>query len=110
MEAGDRCRRRDGIRESTSDGISSLYWEVGDTRFVTTGADIEVLYDVVDRLQAIEPTADRGGYEFVGGLPAGMVSSIRCGRWPPDGSLESSTPTKARASRCTWMTSRRSRR
>ena len=65
--------RREGVRESTQDGISSLYWEVDETRFVTMGPDIELLYDLIDRIRAIEPTTDRGGYEFVGGLPTGIV-------------------------------------
>lgn len=65
--------RRDGVRESTFDGISSLSWVVGEIRFVVTGPDTELLYDLIDRVRAIEPSTDRSGYEFVGGLPAGIV-------------------------------------
>jgi hypothetical protein len=65
--------RRDGVRESTFDNLSSLSWEVGEIRFVITGPDIELLYELIDRIHAIEQTSDRGGYEFVGGLPDGIV-------------------------------------
>ena len=66
--------RRDGIREGVPfDGRSSLFWEAGPIRFVLTGPDIELMYDLVDRVQAIEPNAGRGGYEFVGDLPPCIV-------------------------------------
>jgi hypothetical protein len=62
-----------GVDETAvSNGNTTLAWKVGDVPVVVTGDDIDLMYQLVDLIQPIEATPQRGGYEFSGPLPNGL--------------------------------------
>lgn len=63
-----------GVDETTvTNGNTTLTWKVGDIPVVVTGDDIDLMYQLVDLVQPIETTPQRGGYEFSGPLPNGLT-------------------------------------
>lgn len=63
-----------GVEATTvTNGNTTLSWKVGDIPVVVTGGDIELIYQLVDVVRPIESTPQRGGYDFNGPLPAGLV-------------------------------------
>ena len=63
-----------GIDETNfTNGNTTLAWKVDDIPVVVTGDDIDLMYQLVDLVQPIDTTQQRGGYQFSGPLPNGLT-------------------------------------
>ena len=72
--ASSRPGRVAGVKETAvTDGNTTLSWTVAGHPVTVTGDDADMMYRLVDVVQPIEATPERGGYRLNGPLPAGLV-------------------------------------
>ena len=61
------------VEETTvNNDNTTLTWKVGVTPVVVSGNDVDLLYQLVDLIDPIDATVQRGGYQFNGPLPNGL--------------------------------------
>ena len=61
-----------GVEETAvTNGNTTLTWKVGDIPVAATGNDVDLMYQLVDLVEPVAATVQRGGYQFNGPLPNG---------------------------------------